>query len=232
MYKLGKYKASDTMSSLITENYRMLLVISRFGIALGFGDKTIGEVCLENHVDVATFLVIVNMLLDEDGAANYTVTGFSVESLVSYLRNSHDYFLNFRLPAIRADLKAILGKGKDKLSQAILNYFDEYVSEVRKHMAYEEETVFPYVRALLAGQRREDYTIAIFRRQHDHVSARLTEFKNIIIKYYPAKSTNEINSVLFDIFNCENDLASHNAIEDLLLVPAIVELENKNNEKS
>ena len=231
MYKLGKYKAGDTMSSLITGNYRMLLVISRFGIALGFGDKTIGEVCDENQVDVATFLVIVNMLLDEDGATNYAKAAFSVESLISYLRNSHDYFLNFRLPAIRADLKAILHKGKDELSQAILHYFDEYVAEVRKHMAYEEETVFPYVRALLAGQHWEDYTIAVFRRQHDHVSARLTEFKNIIIKYYPAKSTNEINSVLFDIFNCENDLASHNAIEDHLFVPAIAALENKNTMK-
>ncbi|MDR3134109.1 MAG: hemerythrin domain-containing protein [Prevotellaceae bacterium] len=231
MYKLGKYNAGDTMSSLITENYRMLLVISRFGIALGFGDKTIGEVCLENRVDVATFLVIVNMLLDEDGVMNYAQATFSVESLISYLRNSHDYFLNFRLPAIRADLKAILNKDKAELSQAILNYFDEYVAEVRKHMTYEEETVFPYVRTLLAGQRREDYTIAIFSRQHDHVSARLTEFKNIIIKYYPAKSTNEINGVLFDIFNCENDLASHNAIEDYLFVPAIVALENKNTRK-
>ncbi|MDR0694907.1 MAG: hemerythrin domain-containing protein [Prevotellaceae bacterium] len=231
MYKLGKYNAGDTMSSLITENYRMLLVISRFGIALGFGDKTIGDVCLENHVDVATFLVIVNMLLDEDGATNYAKAAFSVKSLISYLRNSHEYFLNFRLPAIRADLKAILHKGKDELSQAILHYFDEYVAEVRKHMAYEEETVFPYVRALLAGQRRDDYAIAVFRRQHDHVSARLTEFKNIIIKYYPAKSTNEINSVLFDIFNCETDLASHNAIEDHLFVPAIVALENKNTVK-
>ncbi|MDR1406286.1 MAG: hemerythrin domain-containing protein [Prevotellaceae bacterium] len=229
MYKFGKYKASDTMSSLITENYRMLLVISRFGIALGFGDKTIGEVCRENRVDVATFLAIVNMLLDEDGAASYAEAAFSVASLISYLRNSHDYFLNFRLPAIRTNLKAILNKEKDELSQAILNYFDEYVTEVRKHMTYEEETVFPYVRALLAGQRRDDYAIAVFSRQHDHVSARLTEFKNIIIKYYPAKSTNEVNSVLFDIFNCENDLASHNAIEDCLFVPAIAELENKNN---
>jgi regulator of cell morphogenesis and NO signaling len=231
MYKFGKYKAGDSMSSLLTENYRMLLVISRFGISLGFGDKTIGEVCRENQVDVPTFLVIVNMLLDEDGAANYAETAFSIDSLISYLRNSHDYFLNFRLPAIRADLNGLLSKDKDELSQAILNYFDEYVAEVRKHMAYEEETVFPYVRALLAGQRRGDYAIAVFRRQHDHVSARLTEFKNIIIKYYPAKSANEINSVLFDIFNCENDLASHNAIEDRLFVPAIAALETKNTAK-
>ena len=44
---------------------------------------------------------------------------------------------------------------------------------------------------------------------------------------YPATSSNELNSVLFDIFTCEQDLASHNYIEDYLFVPAIQELENQ-----
>ena len=51
---------------------------------------------------------------------------------------------------------------------------------------------------------------------------------NIIIKYYPATGSNELNSVLFDIFSCATDLASHNRIEDNLFVPLIAELERKN----
>ena len=39
------------MSDLICENYPMVLVMSRFGIALGFGEKNIGEVCRQNGVD-------------------------------------------------------------------------------------------------------------------------------------------------------------------------------------
>ena len=49
--------------------------------------------------------------------------------------------------------------------------------------------------------------------------------KNILIKYYPASSSNELNSVLFDIFTCEQDLASHNYIEDYLFIPVIQKLE-------
>jgi regulator of cell morphogenesis and NO signaling len=94
-------------------------------------------------------------------------------------------------------------------------------------MKYEERIVFPYVRSLLKGEKRDNYSIEIFRKQHDQVEVKLTEFKHILIKYYPAKSTNETNSFLFDIFNCEKDLASHNAVEDRLLVPAIMELESK-----
>ena len=38
------YKPTDKMSGLITSHYKMLFVMSRFGIPLGFGDKTIEEV--------------------------------------------------------------------------------------------------------------------------------------------------------------------------------------------
>lgn len=69
------------------------------------------------------------------------------------------------------------------------------------------------------------YSIAIFRKRHDQVEAKLTELKNILIKYYPASSSNELNSVLFDIFTCEQDLASHNYIEDYLFIPVIQKLE-------
>lgn len=225
MHKFGKYRETDRMSDLISDNYRILLVMSRFGIGLGFEEKSIGEVCRENNVDTKTFLAVTNMLLDEQTAPDY-IDDVSIESLLEYLHNSHDYFLQFRLPGIREKLVEVVGQ-KNNLAKAIVNYFDEYVAEVNRHMTYEETTVFPYVRALLKGEKQADYSIGVFQKQHDQVESRLSEFKNIIIKYYPAKSTNRLNSVLFDIFNCEHDLASHNAVEDFLFVPAIVQLENR-----
>lgn len=225
MHRIGQYSGSDRMSDLVGNNYRILLIMSRFGIGLGFENKTIGEICKDNGVDEKTFLTVANMLLNEDEAA-YSFKDVSVRSLLTYLHNSHDYFLNFRLPEIRVRLSETVGSATN-LSRAIINYFDEYMAEVEKHMKYEEEVVFPYVRALLDGRDKVDYSIDIFRKKHDQVEARLNEFKNIIIKYYPSESTNQINSLLFDIFNCEHDLASHNDVEDRLFIPAIMELEEK-----
>ena len=37
--KNGKYRETSEMSDLICENYPMVLVMSRFGIDLGFGEK-------------------------------------------------------------------------------------------------------------------------------------------------------------------------------------------------
>lgn len=223
MYRIGRYNAGERMCDLVCDRYPVLLVMSRFGIALGFGDRTIGEVCRDHGVDVQTFLAVVHMLDDENALPDSAE--ISVAGLVAYLRNSHRYFLDFRLPAIRRKLLDAIDCSRSDVSFAILRFFDEYVAEVNKHMDYEERRVFPYVEALLAGRRSERYSIDVFRRHHDRIEAKLTELKRIIIRYYPSGSTNELNGVLFDIFACEKDLASHNAVEDRLFVPAIKRLE-------
>ena len=101
MYRLSQYKETDKMGDLICENYPILLVVSRFGISLGFGDKDIAQVCADNGVDTPTFLAVVNLLLDEDESAAPADAPLSVGALVRYLQNSHAYFLDFRLPVIR-----------------------------------------------------------------------------------------------------------------------------------
>ena len=199
--KNGKYRETSKMSDLICENYPMVLVMSRFGIDLGFGEKNIGEVCRQNKI--------------------------SISSLITYLHNAHDYFLNFRLPHIRHKLtEAIVSCPKD-VAFVIRRFFDEYAEEVHKHMSYEEKTVFPYVRNLLEGKKDPKYNITIFRKRHDQIEMKITELKNLILKYYPGPDSNLLNSVLFDIFATEQDLASHNRVEDYIFVPAILSLEKQ-----
>lgn len=223
MYKSGGYGGDDRMCDLVCDRYAVLQVMSRFGIALGFGDKSIAEVCADNRVDTATFLAVVNLLMNH-GRGEELAEGVSVRALTDYLHNSHGYFLNFRLPAIRRKLIEAVDCAQNDVSFAILRFFDEYVAEVQRHMSYEEQRVFPYVEKLLAGERSADYSMEIFQRHHDQVDAKLGELKNIIIKYYPSGSTNELNGVLFDIFTCEQELASHNAVEDEIFVPAVERL--------
>ena len=95
-------------------------------------------------------------------------------------------------------------------------------------MNYEDQYVFTYVDNLLKGQKDENYNIKMFVSHHDHIDEKLTELKNSIIKYYPDnKKAYMMNAVLFDIFNCEKDLVSHNAVEDHLFVPAVLQLEEE-----
>lgn len=228
MDKLQKYKATDKMLDLISDNYSLLQVMSRFGLSLGFGDKTVKEVCQMNGVDCPTFLVVVNFVAEGFSRMDDSTDNLSIPTLVDYLRQAHIYFLDFCLPAIRCKLIEAIDCSENDVSFLILKFFDQYMNEVRTHMEYEEYTVFKYVDALLQNKAPKNYQISTFSKHHDQVGETLTELKNIIIRYCPSKANNNLlNAALFDIYTCEEGLESHCQVEDLLFVPAILKLERR-----
>ena len=233
MDKHFKYASTDKMSDLICGNYNLLLVMSRFGLSLGFGDQTVEQVCDQQGVHTGTFLAVVNFMEDECCIREDYQEKISVEALIDYLRQAHSYFLDFNLPAIRRKLIDAIDCSKDDIAFLILKFYDEYVNEVRAHMEYENQVVFQYVDALLKGRDTQGYNIRIFAARHNQIETKLTELKNIIVKYYPAKTNNNLlNSVLFDIYSCEKDLSSHCRVEDYIFVPLMLDFEKKTEENA
>ena len=54
MKNLKMYESQDKMIILIKDNYSVLQALGSFGINLGFGDKTVAEICQMNSVDTYT----------------------------------------------------------------------------------------------------------------------------------------------------------------------------------
>lgn len=225
-----RYREDDLMSALINDNNALLMVMSRFGLSLGFGDKTVAEVCKAQDVHCPTFLTVANFVSETvHKEGDYPVGSYSLPALLDYLKRAHTYFLEFNLPTIRRKLiEAIDCSGSDEVAMLILKFFDEYVREVRRHMEFEDRSVFTYIEQLLQDTVIDSYDIATFASKHGQVNSKLTELKSIIVKYYPGKENyNQLNAVLFDIYNCEQDLTSHCDVEDYLLVPAVAALEQR-----
>ena len=225
-----RYREDDHMSALISDNNALLMVMSRFGLSLGFGDKTVAEVCKAQEVHCPTFLTVANFVSETvHKEGDYPVGSYSLPALLDYLKRAHTYFLEFNLPTIRRKLiEAIDCSGSDEVAMLILKFFDEYVREVRRHMEFENRSVFTYIEQLLQNAVIDSYDIATFASKHGQVNSKLAELKSIIVKYYPGKENyNQLNAVLFDIYNCEQDLASHCDVEDYLLVPAVTALEQR-----
>lgn len=212
------YRPTDKMRDLVKDNSVLILVMGRFDISLGFGDKTVRDVCRMHNVNENTFLEVVNFVSDK----SYNYEAISLPSLIGYLKQAHEYYLDFNLPNIRRKLiEAIDCSGKDELAMLILKFYDEYVAEVRKHMEYENEVVFTYVEQLLEGFLNRNYNISAFAGKHAPIGYKLKELKDIIIRYYPEKNNYQLNQVLIDIILSEQDLTSHCMIEDKLFVPAV-----------
>ena len=218
------YKLTDKMRDLVKDNSALILVMGRFGISLGFGDKSVSEVCRMHHVNENTFLEVVNFVSSKE----YNYELISLPSLIGYLKQAHEYYLDFNLPNIRRKLiEAIDCSGTDKLAMLILKFYDEYVTEVRKHMEYENDVVFSYVEQLSQGFLNRNFTISNFAGKHTPIGYKLKELKDIIIRYYPEKNNYQLNQVLLEIILSEQDLTSHCMIEDKLFVPAVKLIEQQ-----
>ena len=219
------YEADDKMISLIRDNYDLLQSLGSFGISLGFGDKTVRETCEMNGVDTYTFLAVVNFTSNGYGDFE-SDEQLDVRTLLLYLDASHKYYLDFQLPFIRRELEDSLDSS-NSLAQLILRLYDEYAHEIRRHMTYEQRTLFPYVESLIDGRPMTDYSIETFSKHHGAADKKLRELKLLIIKYLPSDGlhNNQLTATLHDIYDNEEWLRQHAQVEDHIFVPAIRRLE-------
>ena len=230
-----KYKANDSLAELISNDFKLLQVLSRFGIALGFGDKLVEQVCKENNVDTETFVAVCNFISQSIKPSFDEFTSLNVESLLTYLRNSHNFFLDFMLPSIRREfVDSVDCSTHNEIGFLILKFFDDYVAEIAKHQVYESEHFFSYVESLLEGKRKTDICLANFENDHVHkdhdklIAQKMSDLKNIIIRYCPTSSRKEqLNDALLHLFEFETDLNSHTQLEDTIFIPIVSLLESR-----
>lgn len=218
------YQPGDKMRDLVRNDSALILIMGRFDISLGFGDKSVREVCRAHNVDEKTFLAVVNYVTGRECRFEEV----SLPTLIRYLKQSHEYFLDFNLPGIRRKLiEAIDCSGSNDIAMLIIRFYDEYVMAVRKHMEYENDVVFSYVEQLSSGLLQRNYTISEFASKHAPIGDKLKELKDVIIRCYPEKNNYLLNAALLEIISCEQDLTSHCLIEDKLFVPAVKFIEQQ-----
>lgn len=217
------YKEVDRMYDVLCDEHHLFQMLSRFGIPLGFGEKNVREVCKESNVDVTTFLAVANYVKVGPEVASYYVDKVSAAALTDYLKRAHSYFLDFQLPDIRRRLVSSINcSDANEVAFLILQFFDEFMRDVRHHMEAENKKMFRSVDQLLQGGSIPDTQFLQFAHSNESFNHKLQELKNLIIKYYKGDGPNELlNTVLFDLFNCEEDLQLHRGVENDLFLPAV-----------
>ena len=228
-----------SMARAILENNRLISLLPRFKIELGFGEKTVGEVCRMYDVNVDFFLEIVNSYVNEEYTPQNDLTLFSLSSIVEYLKNTHAIYLEEELPHVEAEIRELICKSE--LSQdkkdLVVTFFNDYKQEFIEHIMKEEDEVLPYILEVEKQyearhpdpeflEKLKHYSIHEFAREHDRLEDSLSNLAKLIIKYLPPLRNRQLcNQILSDLFALVNDLIDHAAMEDKILVPKVAEIE-------
>lgn len=200
---------------------RLLGVMRRLGIRFGFGEKTVEEVCAENGVNPHTLLLISKIYVNNKYApSKEELSRSSIKDIVTYLHNSHDFYVGVALDTLEKFIKKMAGTLDEKHSKIITKFYSGYKDEILKHFEYEESVVFPYIKMLDGGKLPDNYSIDLYEESHSDVDEKLNDLKSIVMKYMPETcDDNLIQNVLTCLYTLENDLSKHTYIEDELLVP-------------
>ncbi|MDD2622918.1 MAG: hemerythrin domain-containing protein [Bacteroidales bacterium] len=218
------------LSDLLSENHKLVLMIPRFGIEFGFGEKTVEEVCEIYHISPSFFILVCNVYTYDDFLPDKkALLATDMHSLIPFLLASHDYYLKERLTDIASILVKIADNCEAKFGDTLKRFFSDYKQKVVDHFDYEEKTVFPYIKDLQDGKKTNAYTIHQFQSIHSNIEDELNDLTNILIKYLPCNlMTKERVSVLSKLFDLSDDLNKHSLIEEKILIPYVEFLERNN----
>lgn len=219
---MNKFTGRNKFIELLNYNPQLILMLPRFGMKLGFGEKRVEDICEMNNVSSFMFLLLCNVYsFDDYMPTEDEIKDIDANALVKYLIASHDYYLNHRLKHIEKHIGKI-AKEAGKIGDVLLNFFKEYESEIATHFKTEEDTIFPYLLSENKQMIPENIDLDTLSKSHGNIGDKLSDLTNIIIKYLPAEiMPNERIGVWFDIIQLSKDLDKHTIVEEKILMPYI-----------
>jgi regulator of cell morphogenesis and NO signaling len=234
------FSSKTKMADIIHSNYLLLPVISRFGIAPGFGEEIVSTICKKRGIDVEFFLAIINAFTNEEYFPRQKLRTFNVLTIVEYLEKTHIYYTRTQIPLIETLLTRMFKHHEidSKSVELIRKFFLDYKKELLDHLSREDKKTFPYVKKIYRISRSGDsdrkrkaslprYSMQMYEREHNDVDEKLFDLKNILIKYVHGTISGDIfNNVIFELFRLEKDILDHTRIENKILLPMVTEMEN------
>lgn len=237
-----QFTPKTKLAEIIHINYLLLPILNRFGIQLGFGEKNVEEICKEMNLNIEFFLVIINSFHNHNYFPQDKLQRFDLILIVDYIKKSHSYYLELKVPQIEKLIQELSGRSDEKYKDQIRlieKFFSEYKVELIAHIQEEENKIIPYVltigKAYSEGSLNvahkhlvQENSINKFAGEHSNIEDKLFDLKNIIIKYlHPVKDNFTSNALLIELFRLERDLNDHARIEDKVLIPKVQYIETE-----
>ncbi len=219
----GNMKLAD----LVDLDYRLLRILSRLEIKLGFGEDSIAQVCRRCSLDENTFILLCRAYTDSNFRPSATeLKDADAKVVLKYLKLSHKYYVETALVALQKSLEKLLECCSGPSGKVIRKFYTDYKNELERHFDFEEQSVFPYVEALCSGAIPNGNG-TLLDDEHNDIDEKINDLKNIVMKYLPEDVlSGRIMETLSFLFHLREDLQSHTAVEDNILMPMIKMLED------
>lgn len=221
---------SDTPLSAALEQHPTLIpLVSRFGIRLGLGEKSVATVCTEHGIDAGFMLTLMNTYLFEEYFPEQKLKSFHVSQLVDYLSKTNAYYLHYQLPNIERHLGSLIASGGagNKNLALLGQFFASFKQSLTDSIDYDTREWFPYCLAVSSGDaaggtKKVQIPVISDGEGEDPAVSQLRDLRSIMVRHLSGEyNDNLAYAVIFAVGSIERDIRQHNRIRNRVLTPVI-----------
>ncbi len=232
----------NTVAEVVTNNIKTADVFKKHGIDFCCGGGiTIKKACEKKNVsyeELEQELSIINNPVLK--AHNYD--SWKLDFLVDHIENIHHSYVIENTPLILqyADKVAKVHGHHYTEVVEINNLFKTVAQELASHMKKEELILFPFIKQLVKADREGakinaphfgtvNNPIAMMEDEHENAGDILKEICKLSNNYTPPEGAcNTFRALYAKLEEFENDLHQHIHLENNILFPKVIKLEEKN----
>ncbi len=234
--------AEKTVGQLVAENPAAARVFEKAGIDYCCGGhRSLGEACKQGKMPLEQVSELLEKAAAERGVTDRDWMAAGLSELVDHIVNQHHAYVRQELPRLQAlieKVNRVHGKNHPELKQ-MAKIFEALADEMTMHMMKEEQILFPYIaemeQAMTARGVRPIPMFGTVRNpvrmmmmEHDSTGTKLRTIRQLSADYRPPADACTSYRVLYEAMaDFEADLHQHVHLENNILFPRAVEMENR-----
>lgn len=236
---------SKLLGDIVKQNYLTARIFEHFGLDYSFhGKKSIEDACKEKCINPYEVTAELTEFLNRYNSAPKMFDLWEIDYLSDYIVNNHHSFVRTKCTLIKELINNFLQTAADGIYEFkdISKYFNLLSEILEIHMQREERTVFPFIKKLVAHKKannisadngRETFRtvqipIEAMENEHQKIGEIISRIKVLCNNFTPPSGSGvNVNAIYNELSEFEHDLHMHIHLENNILFPKAIFLENE-----
>jgi regulator of cell morphogenesis and NO signaling len=238
----GEEFSSLSLSEIVTRNYKAAEIFEKYGLDFCCrGNKIISEACSEKGLDHENIIAELKNLNGNGEKAHFDFNQWDISVLAEYIVHKHHDYVRKMIPVLSQHTQKVAsvhGANHPEVIE-IAKHFSIVYKDLKQHMMKEEQMLFPFIKYLSRVQQNRSSAerpsfgtvknpIKMMEIEHKNAGDEMYGIRKLSNDYTPPEDACNTYKVCFsELKEFEEDLHQHVHLENNILFPRAVELEEK-----
>ena len=230
------------IGDLVDQNNVRAYVLYYFGIKFyEYPEQTLEQVCLEKGLKVEQLVRELEAAGENFREADLPLISYPIDLIIEYLKHAHFLFVKHKLPYIARLVESFKANhvAYDGVEKDLKTLFPLFIEDFIHHIYEEEDTLFIYIRLLDRAARgqynfselfynMERSSLQRFAMEHEAHDDEMAGIRKLTRDYHLTPDAPlHVKVIYSEIMQFEKSLITHARIENEILFPKALALENQ-----